>query len=483
MSSLKRDGAVRPRSVNTMQNETEVDLGDIEVEPGLRLAGAVRTRHGEPLPEGMRLTVAREDASDSQTLTVAKDGGFTFEGLAGGLIEISFSQRNWRLSGVNRSLDNWNSGYLTGLFEKDKLDMQLVIERGETQYDNRGNVGNGNLPNQDQARSLPIAGAEPSGGPLLTFAGKIVDDETGKPVSSFNIIPGRKPPAPAGVAAKPMLQRLTEPFREKVVPWNELIWWDYKREEPGTNGTFTMDFALLSSTPVMKIEAPGFDPYVSEPLETPTNGLIFRLSRGIGPSGVVLLPDGKPAVGATVIYGAAHQQFSLNQTTLNSFGGTNWWRKTGPDGKFSFPPQEGGSQLFAAHTNGWLSQPARNGKGGLKLRLEPWGAVTGVLQQSNGPAMAGVRLHLGGTWDGRRPYINTSLYCTTDASGRFLFTNVPAGPLNLNRTIPMGSGGWQHQLQTRLEVEPGVTNDLKTVNYDSPPPPPVLEQVKRKLGL
>jgi hypothetical protein len=235
---------------------------------------------------------------------------------------------------------------------------------------------------------------------------------------------------------------------------------------------------------VLQVEAPGYDPFVSESLETPTNGLVIRLTKGVGPSGVVLLPDGKPATGATIIYGAKREQFGLNGFELITHGGTNWFHRTKEDGKFSFAAHQDGELLFAAHTNGWATLPAKNGKSGLKLRLEPWATVMGVLQQSNGPAMAGVRLHLGGNFDAQRPFVNTGLYCVTDSAGGFVFRTVPGERLNLVRTIPMGTGGgWTHQLQTWVEVEPGVTNNLGTVFYDSPPPPPVLEQLKRKIGL
>jgi len=485
MSSLQKLGALKPRIVTTLQDGTEVDAGDLELVAGIRLAGKVRTRNGEALPEGLKVTLSLDQVWDSQAVTVDKDGRFAFEGVPPGLVELNLSQNNWRLSSLNRSLDDWNSWQLVGLLEQDKTDLELVIESGKYAFNYRGNLGNGQLPPNDQVRSRPLAGAEESGGPYLTFAGQVLDDDTGKPVTAFSVIPGRQPPvAVRGQTPKPLVQRLTEPFREKTVPWNELIWWDYGREERFTNGNFRMHFQLLTSTPVLRIEASGYDPFVSDAFATPTNGLAFRLTKGVGPSGVVLLPDGKPATGATVIFGAKREQFGLTGVELMTHGGTNWFHRTKADGKFSFPAHQDGELLFAAHTNGWTTLPAKNGKSGLKLRLEPWATVVGVLQQSNGPVMAGVRLHLGGTFDAQRPYVNLGLYCVTDSAGRFFFQNVPGERLNLVRTIPMGTGGgWTHQLQTWVEVEPGVTNDLGTVFYDTPPPPPVLEQLKRKIGL
>jgi hypothetical protein len=72
----------------------------------------------------------------------------------------------------------------------------------------------------------------------------------------------------------------------------------------------------------------------------------------------------------------------------------------------------------------------------------------------------------------------------TDAKGKFFFTNAAPVKLQLQRVIPMGAGGgWSSQLQTWFICQPGITNDLGNVTYDSPPPPPLLEKVRQSLGL
>lgn len=481
MSSLKKFGATRPRLVTTTMNGEVLEAGELEVSPALHLAGSMRTRTGEPLPSGLKITVAPDEASDSQTAALDKEGGFNFAGLAPGLIELSFNSQNWHLSGANRSLEEWNTWRMIGLLEHDKTNLVIVIERGERGYG--GYSSNGQLPPEDQSRSRPLSGAEP-GAPPITIAGKVVDNDSGQPIKNFKIIPGRKPPVTSmPVASKPLLQQLTDPFRKKVTPWNELPFWDRAREENFTNGIFSVDFEPLKSTPMLQFEASGYDPFVTEPMQTSTNGLVVRLQTGAGPSGVVLLPNGQPASGATVIYGAAHDQHGLTGFTLNSYGSTNWLRTTGADGRFTFPARKEGEAVFAAHTNGWATEQAGNGDSGLKLRLQPWAVVCGTLVQSNGPAMAGIPLHLGARYDGQHPYVNNSLRVKTDAKGWFLFTNVPPGRLELNREVPMGSGGWRNVAQTRVEVRPGVTNNLGNVFYDMPPPPTVFEQIQQQLGL
>jgi protocatechuate 3,4-dioxygenase beta subunit len=89
-------------------------------------------------------------------------------------------------------------------------------------------------------------------------------------------------------------------------------------------------------------------------------------------------------------------------------------------------------------------------------------------------------------WSTGEPFVNIQGQTTTDAAGRFLFTNVPPSRIQINRVIPMTGagmgGGWTSRLQTWLEVQPGKTNDLGKVTYDTPPPPRPMDQLKKKLG-
>jgi hypothetical protein len=60
---------------------------------------------------------------------------------------------------------------------------------------------------------------------------------------------------------------------------------------------------------------------------------------------------------------------------------------------------------------------------------------------------------------------------------------VPPRRVEVQRIIPMGMGGWTYRLQTWLEPQPGITNDVGKVTYDQPPPLPALEQLKQRFGL
>ena len=246
-----------------------------------------------------------------------------------------------------------------------------------------------------------------------------------------------------------------------------------------------MDFIPLSSTPILRVEAEGYRPFETDPIPTNTSSLVIRLKRGEGPNGVVLLPDGKPAEGATVLYAASQEQFGLTGRTLRAYGQREGQQVTGKDGKFSFPVRAHGMTLYAAHPSGWAEESVERGGEGLKLRLKPWAALAGVLMHTNGTPAAGVELGLTvpSDWQRGEPRINIQGQTATDAQGRFQFADVPPRRLEVQRIIPMSQGSWTYKLQTWLVAQPGITNDLGKVSYDEPPPLPALEQLKQRLGL
>jgi hypothetical protein len=345
---------------------------------------------------------------------------------------------------------------------------------------------NGQLPSQDWPQARPLSGAEPTGPAPIVLSGRVLDDKTGEPLLKCKVVPGYKPPVSTmAPPPKPLMNRMLEPFSKKTVPWNERPFWRYAQAETLTNGAFSVEFLRLSSTPMLRVEAAGYLPAETEPSATNITGLVVRLKRGEGPNGVVLLPNGQPAMGASVTYGVSREQFSLTARTLNAYGRPKGMQTTGKDGRFSFPARAEGKTLFVAHPEGWCEGPVERGGDNLKLRLEPWAGLKGTLMYSNGAPAAGVSLALTrrNDWQSGEPFINIQGQVTTDAKGNFEFSDVPPGRVEVQRVIPMPPNGWTYALQTWLFAKPGITNQLGVVLYDQPPPPPAIEALKQKLGL
>ena len=179
------------------------------------------------------------------------------------------------------------------------------------------------------------------------------------------------------------------------------------------------------------------------------------------------------------------RSFGLTGVTLSSYGEKEGNVTTAKDGRFAFDARDNPQRLFVAHPAGWAEEDVSRRGDNLTVRLERWAVLKGVLVNSNGTPAAGVNLGLTthNDWQRGDPIINIQGQTKTDANGRFEFLDVPPGRIEVQRIVPMGSGGgWTWVMQTWLFAK-GGTNDLGAVTFDRPPAPPALEAFKQKLGL
>jgi hypothetical protein len=258
-----------------------------------------------------------------------------------------------------------------------------------------------------------------------------------------------------------------------------------------SNGFFLFQFHEIfdpSNRPMLRIEAEGYEPIDTQPLDAPVKNLLIQLKRGDGPHGIILLPDGRPASGATVAYAASGEYFNLSSkvlTLFNTNATTNGIIKvTGKDGSFDFPIRSEGRTLFVAHSAGWAEVVVDRGGSFLKLRLQPWAAVTGMLGDVRASPASGIELIATMPIDDHRrgePSVLLPACVKTDARGRFVLRDLPPGQLELHRRIPESPGVWRILEQTWFVAKPGITNDLGNVIYDSPPPPPLADQFREHL--
>ncbi len=479
-NSLKKYGALPFKAITSGAAGTTNDIGDFQVTPGLHLAGQFKTAHGEPLPKGLKIGVGYDKGWDSQTVVADADGKFRVDGLTPEQIEVWFQNDNWMLTVANPSLTEWNFGQMSGQLEKSKDDLVIVIQPGKGNHNSYWN-GNGHLPPEDEFRNKPFAGAEVG---VVTLSGQVVDDATGQLIRKYRVVPGRKPPAPARAPQKSVLKTLVEPLVKKNPSRDELPFW-YAETEEVTNGHFSVGFAWgFRSQPMLRIEADGYDPAETEPASVTTN-LVVRLKHGFGPQGVIVLPDGSPAEKAYVVYGALQEQFMLHTNRIETYGDREKSRQiTGKDGKFSFAPRSTGRKIFVAHALGWAQEEVGKSEN-MKIRLQPWASISGTLVKSNGVPVPGVELNIAmrHDWNTGEPFLNMyDFKATTDAKGRFTFAVAPPERLDLQRIVPSSRNSWSYVAQTWFDAKPGIKNDLGNVTYDTPPPPPVIDQWKQKLG-
>ncbi len=234
---------------------------------------------------------------------------------------------------------------------------------------------------------------------------------------------------------------MLDTFRDSATPWNEQPYWYYGRELQEADG-------------------------------------------------IVLTPESRLATGATVIYGAGREQYGLNsEGQLQDYGNADALITTDAVGVFAFGKRLDGSVIFISHPTGWTTVEAGDFSPKMKLQLEPWATVTGILVNIKGAPVPGEIVSVEfdvdwGTVD--RPHINFNANTTTGPNGEFVLTNAPPGELRLPRRIitsTFPNRGWQNAVQTRFYASPGETNDLGKVILDTPPPEPLLKRLKNKVGL
>ena len=102
----------------------------------------------------------------------------------------------------------------------------------------------------------------------------------------------------------------------------------------------------------------------------------FALKRTPGLSGIVLLQDGKPASLAEVAVATRETQVSLNSGRFDR--GRNFSTVvTGPDGRFTLPPQDDKFLLVAVSDAGYADASSDEFAKSSRLVLQPWGKIEG----------------------------------------------------------------------------------------------------------
>lgn len=275
----------------------------------------------------------------------------------------------------------------------------------------------------------------------LDVHGRVVDSETGRAVRDFRATPGY------GAAGR---------FSD-----GELRWYAGSNAR-GSNGLFKLTFEEKVYPWLLRVTADGYEDWVSEPL---TNRIhvaldiaMKRARAGDATRGVVLQPDGTPAVGAQVaLLGFDHNVKLLRQQTFS--GSARWLQNTGNDGSFSFPATPMAHSVAAVSSAGYAHHRVLDPGQPVTLLLEQWGRVEGVVDASAAThGVVTVELYdpAADNYQGRVSLLG-SYSVKPGADGRFLFEHVPPGDfcvfVNSMNNIP-----FHHK--TPLVVRPGETTDV-----------------------
>lgn len=97
MESVATRGATGAVECATKHDQEIVDVGNLQIKPAHRLRGSVVLSDGNPIPDGMRVTISSETAWDDQTAMLPPDGRFEFLGLAVGNYSVFASVKGYTL--------------------------------------------------------------------------------------------------------------------------------------------------------------------------------------------------------------------------------------------------------------------------------------------------------------------------------------------------------------------------------------------------
>ena len=105
MDSIAALGATVPVRLSTNRDEEEVNVGDIQIQPGYQLSGKVTLRDGAAIPNGMRITIGAKEGFDTQTVFLGPEGRFEFFNVPRGTYEVFPSVRGYSLPEGKFSID------------------------------------------------------------------------------------------------------------------------------------------------------------------------------------------------------------------------------------------------------------------------------------------------------------------------------------------------------------------------------------------
>jgi beta-lactamase regulating signal transducer with metallopeptidase domain/thiol-disulfide isomerase/thioredoxin/protocatechuate 3,4-dioxygenase beta subunit len=276
--------------------------------------------------------------------------------------------------------------------------------------------------------------------PELVISGSVTDAVSGKPVPRFQVIHGLELEGSKGIT-----------------------WWRSGAVEY-TGGRYSMKFDMPSKETYVRIEAPGYEPAESRAFRSDEGAMIqdFRLKPAEGISGVVLLPDGKPAAGVQIVVGTqenrAFVRGGIVQDNSNAAKTT-----TGPDGRLTLPKHEGSFLLVVAADAGFGDATSDEFAKTGKLQLQPWGRIEGRVRIGRQPAAHQGVVYLPELPSNRgdAAYLRSYDYhFKTDSQGRFAIDRVIPGRGHIARVLDTTlRGEWSGR--EAVDVKPGQTAQVR----------------------
>jgi RNA polymerase sigma factor (sigma-70 family) len=271
---------------------------------------------------------------------------------------------------------------------------------------------------------------------VLTVHGRVVDADAGHGIPDFRAIPA-----------------YGYNYHEEENRWfaGETV--------RGTNGLFTLTFSDHQPPYQVKIIADGYEEWVSPP--TNHSGTLVldvalkRYAPGDSVRGVVLKPDGEPAVDAQVALLTFEHNVRLTPKPFLE-GNARWLVRADREGAFRFPANRQAHSVAAVSPAGYVLLRLPQSREPVTLQLQPWGRVeVSVDESARTQPVERIELYdpAADNYQGRVSLLG-SYSATVDSDGRYVFPRVPPGEFSV--FINSGVGITYHH-GTPVKVAPGQT--------------------------
>ena len=239
--------------------------------------------------------------------------------------------------------------------------------------------------------------------PAIRVRGSVTDAKTGQPIPAFQVIEGETVGSGrrSGAGAERLHAMVAMRSRRSSTTGRESR--SSSRSRPRVTARLTSRAIIPGEKDV---------------------GHQLQARKGTGPSGLVKLPDGSPAVAADVyseqpeVWVAASRIIARVSPFRDR---TRHWVKTDSQGRFSFEPKDEPFGVFVLHAKGVAQKSASELEQSGTLTLEPFGRIEGTLRIGSEPgARQPIRVQLD-----RRKYASDHHFqffeytTMTDDQGRF----------------------------------------------------------------
>lgn len=270
----------------------------------------------------------------------------------------------------------------------------------------------------------------------LTVTGRAVDSETGALIPKFKVFPGY------GM---------------------ESHCWERLDTRYCTNGIFKITFNENKLPWRVRVEAEGYEPAISEALPENFAGepelKLQRLNPDDQIRGVVLLPDGSPAIGAQVALLRPEHDVTLERGRFSRRADQDEWIvETDSEGNFTFKSDRMADSIVAVNESGFARTRTLDLRQPMTIQLKAWGRIEGVVtERARRKPVAGVWLQDAVYWkDKVRMYLGNEISrVKLDAEGKFLLEFVP--PMEFFVWLNPGGLGVPLHHRTPVAVSPGQT--------------------------